>query len=130
MRHPLLVLSTLLCSLAGCSSAQKQTDFESLDVDTFCQAIEAPSVVCLDVRTAEEYAEGHIRNAINIDVLKDNFAKQAKVRLPRNEVIAVYCRSGKRSKKAAGILTGKGFKVIELNTGFIGWTEAGKGVVR
>lgn len=130
MRHPFLILSALLCSLTGCSSAQKQSTYESLDVETFSQTIEAPSVVRLDVRTAEEYAEGHIRNAINIDVQKDDFAKLAKARLPKNETVAVYCRSGKRSKKAAGILTGKGFKVIELNTGFIGWTEAGKEVVR
>lgn len=130
MRHPLLILSAMLCSLAGCSSAQKQSSYESLDVETFSQAIEDSTVVRLDVRTAEEYAEGHIRNAVNIDVLKDDFTKLAKARLPKNETIAVYCRSGKRSKKAAGILTGKGFKVIELNTGFIGWTEAGKEVVR
>lgn len=130
MKHLFLALSTLLCSLTGCSSAQKQPHYESLDVETFSQAIKDTTVVRLDVRTAEEYADGHIRNAINMDVLKDDFAKQVNARLPKDEVIAVYCRSGKRSKKAADILTGRGFKVIELSTGFIGWTEAGKEVVR
>ena len=126
MKHLYLVLSALLCGLTGCSSLQKQDGYESLDVEAFSRAIAEPSVVCLDVRTAEEYAQGHLPNALNIDVTNDDFAKQAKARLRRHAVIAVYCRSGKRSKKAAALLTGKGFKVVELATGFVGWTDAGK----
>jgi len=44
----------------------------------------------------------------------------------KDKPIALYCRSGKRSKKAAAILSRKGYKVYELDKGFIGWKEAGK----
>ena len=44
------------------------------------------------------------------------------------ETLSLYCRSGKRSKKAARILSGKGFQVYELGTGFNGWVKAGRTV--
>lgn len=97
--------------------------FEQIIADT-------AKVIRLDVRTAEEYAEGHIDGAMNIDVLKDDFKDNAITRLPKDKTIAVYCRSGKRSKKAAGILAKQGFNVIELDCGYIGWTKADKPVTR
>ena len=42
--------------------------------------------------------------------------------------VAVYCRSGKRSKKAAAILSKKGYIIYDLDKGFIGWEEADKEV--
>ena len=87
-------------------------------------AIADTSIVRLDVRTAAEFAEGHIAHAINIDVLKDDFEKQALKQLPKGQTIAVNCRSGKRSKTAARILAGHGYKVIELDSGYLGWIKA------
>ncbi|MFQ9809799.1 MAG: rhodanese-like domain-containing protein [Segatella copri] len=84
----------------------------------------------LDVRTAEEFANGHIRGAINIDVLKSDFEQKAAATLPKSKTIAVNCRSGKRSKNAAAILTKNGYQVIELDSGFIGWQAAGKEIVK
>lgn len=68
--------------------------------------------------------------AVNIDVTKDDFEARATSLLPKDKTIAVYCRSGRRSKKAAGILVENGYKIIELNTGIKGWTDAGKETVR
>lgn len=119
----------MLCSLFGCSSAQTQ-GFKSLTVEEYAKAIEDTGIVRLDVRTAEEYADGHIANTINIDVLKDDFEKKTKATLPKDKVIAVNCRSGKRSKNAARILVKNGFKVIELDAGYNDWLAKGMPVTK
>lgn len=125
----LMSILTMLCGLFGCqASAQKagEADYTSLSVNDYERAIADSSVVRLDVRTAEEYAEGHIEGAINIDVLMDNFLIRATTTLPHNHTIAVNCRSGKRSKDAAAILARKGYRVVELDAGHNAWKEAGK----
>lgn len=112
---------TMLCSLFGCSA---QTEgFKSLTVKEYAKAIEDTAIVRLDVRTAEEFAEGHIAKTLNIDVLKNNFESKAVAMLPKNHIIAVNCRSGKRSKNAARILVKNGFKVIELDGGYNDWVK-------
>ena len=114
---------TMLCSLIGCNA---QTEgFKSLSVEEYAKAIEDTTIVRLDVRTAEEYADGHIANTLNIDVLKSDFENKAVATLPKDKTIAVNCRSGKRSKNAARILVKNGFKVIELDSGFNGWINKG-----
>ena len=116
-------LLAMICSLMGCN-AQSQ-GFESLSVEDYAKAIEDTAVVRLDVRTAEEFAAGHIANAINIDVMQGDFEIKAKDTLPKGKTIAVNCRSGKRSKRAAAILVKNGFKVIELDAGYNDWVNAG-----
>ena len=112
---------TMLCSLFGCSA---QTEgFKSLTVKEYAKAIEDTAIVQLDVRTAEEFAEGHIAKTLNIDVLKNDFESKAVAMLPKDHTIAVNCRSGKRSKNAARILVKKGFKVIELDGGYNDWVK-------
>lgn len=112
---------TMLCSLFGCSA---QTEgFKSLTVKEYAKAIEDTAIVRLDVRTAEEFAEGHIAKTLNIDVLKNDFESKAVAMLPKNHIIAVNCRSGKRSKNAAQILVKNGFKVIELDGGYNDWVK-------
>lgn len=129
MNIKLMGILIMLCSLFGCSSAQTQ-GFKSLTVEEYAKAIEDTGIVRLDVRTAEEYADGHIANTINIDVLKDDFEKKAKATLPKDKVIAVNCRSGKRSKNAARILVKNGFKVIELDAGYNDWLAKGMPVTK
>lgn len=129
MNIKLMGILIMLCSLFGCSSAQTQ-GFKSLTVEEYAKAIEDTGIVRLDVRTAEEYADGHIANTINIDVLKDDFEKKTKATLPKDKVIAVNCRSGKRSKNAARILVKNGFKVIELDAGYNDWLAKGMPVTK
>lgn len=121
-------LLTILCCLLGCNT--QPGGFKSLSVEDYAKAIEDTMVVRLDVRTAEEYAEGHIANTLNIDVLKDDFESKAVAALPKNRTIAVNCRSGKRSKNAASILVKNGYKVIELDAGYNGWVDKGKPVTK
>ena len=128
MKKLFIFISAILCNLLGCTAQQQK--FESLDAEAFEQVISDTSVVRLDVRSIDEYASGHIAKAINIDVMKDDFKTKATSLLPKDKTIALYCRSGRRSKKAAGILVENGYKVIELNSGISGWINAQKEIVR
>ena len=109
----------LLClmSFVGCKAA----DFRSVDAETFAQLIEDTTVVRLDVRTAKEYAQGHIPNALLIDVTQADFMQKAEQLLPKDKTIALYCRSGRRSKNAAMQLAQHRYQVVELSTGFNSW---------
>ncbi len=119
---------TMLSSLLSCQAQNKR--YKSLSVEDYARAIADTTIVRLDVRSAEEFDEGHIPGAINIDVLKADFEQKAIVTLSKDKLIAINCRSGKRSKTAAEILVKNGYKVIELDKGFIGWQEAGNEVVK
>lgn len=118
---------SILSAIFGLMSCSAQnSNFKSVNVEEFAKIIADTTVVRLDVRTADEYAAGHIARAINIDVLESDFAEKAANAIPAKSTVALYCRSGNRSKRAAGILARKGYKVIELNTGYTGWIKAGK----
>ena len=110
------------------SCQQKADNFKSVSVDEFAALIADPEVQRLDVRTVAEYSEGHIPGSINVNVLDDAFAEVADSVLQKDKPVALYCRSGKRSKKAASILSKKGYTIYDLDKGFIGWEEAGKEV--
>lgn len=126
-----IFIMSIITSLSSLFSCNAQTEgFKSVEVNEFEKVIADTTVVRLDVRRPDEYAEGHIEGARNIDVLKDDFEQKACAELPKDKTIALYCRSGRRSKKAADILAKNGYKVIELNTGYLGWTGAGKTVVK
>lgn len=111
-------------SLFSCQ--QKGGDFKTVPADEFATLIANPEVQRLDVRTVAEYSEGHIPGSININVLNDEFAAAADSTLQKDKPVALYCRSGKRSKKAAAILSKKGYIVYDLDKGFNGWKESGK----
>lgn len=70
------------------------------------------NVVILDVRTAEEFTESHVKGALNLDVLEDSFEENVS-QLDRTKHYKVYCRSGNRSAKAVKIMQTLGFKEVE-----------------
>ncbi len=113
-----------VCAVLGCKG-QSAAAFRSVGAADFAEIIEDTTVVRLDVRTAEEYASGHIDGAVLIDVLQNDFLSEAKKQLPKDKTIALYCRSGRRSKTAAKLLSAEGYDVVELATGWLGWTAAG-----
>lgn len=124
----IMSLIAILCSMLSCNAQTRK--YRSMTVDEYERSIADSNVVRVDVRTAEEFAEGHIAGSINIDVLKSDFETMAKSTLPKNKTIAVNCRSGKRSKTAAGILARNGYKVIELDSGYNGWVSSGKPIAK
>lgn len=126
-----LLFASLFAGLVSLFSCQQKSEgYESLSVDAFADLLLTPRIQCLDVRTVAEYSEGHIPGSINLNVLDEAFASMADSTLQKEDPVALYCRSGKRSKKAASILSRKGYKVYELNTGFNGWLKAEREVER
>lgn len=119
-------MMTFLLAMLGLTSACGQGNFENADVNAFSELIEDSSVVLLDVRTASEFAEGHIEGAINIDQGQSDFMEKAKAALPMDKKIAVYCRSGRRSANAAGKLAAEGYRCVNLKGGIVAWKEADK----
>lgn len=123
------VVMIMFFSLFSCQ--QPKADFKSLSVEDFSSLIQDEEVQRLDVRTLAEYSEGHISKSMNINVLDDaSFALMVDSLLQKDRPVALYCRSGKRSKKAAKILSGKGYKIVELDKGLNSWEQAGKDIER
>ena len=118
-----LVFTTLF------SCQQKEGQFKSVSVDDFSTLIANPEVQLLDVRTVAEYSEGHVPPQYQIsNVLDESFETMADSTLQKDKTVAVYCRSGKRSKKGRCHTEQKGYIIYDLDKGFIGWEEAGKEV--
>ena len=112
-----------LLALFGLTSAYGQKSYEDVDVKEFAELIADSSVVVLDVRTAEEFAEGHIERAVNIDIKEEGFLAKAKTTLSTDRMIAVYCRSGRRSADACDKLSAEGFRVVNLKGGILAWID-------
>ncbi len=112
--------------LTSCSSGGSATDLGTKD---FAAKIAEPGVVVLDVRTAGEFAEGHLENAINIDVEGGQFDAGI-AQLDKTKTYAVYCRSGRRSGVAVGKMSEAGFtSLFNLNAGITDWQSQGFPVV-
>jgi rhodanese-related sulfurtransferase len=118
----LLLLAAL--TLVSCSHTSKsKVKFLSLGVESFEKFIQHDDVYLVDVRTAQEHAQGSIEGTDeNLDVRGATFFSDFK-RLPKDKTIAVYCKGGGRSKQVAGVLAGNGYKVVELATGYDGWVK-------
>jgi rhodanese-related sulfurtransferase len=114
----------MLMAALGLASCTGETPFRSVDVAEFKKIIARPGTQLVDVRTPGEHAQGHIDGSINIDVKSSSFEADAGRLLDKERAVAIYCRSGRRSKQAGEILHGMGFKVIELDSGYMGWAAA------
>lgn len=80
-----------------------------------------PDIIVLDLRTPDEFNEGHIANAINIDFWGDDFSSQL-AKLDKNQTYLLHCQSGGRSSSALEIFRKKGFSnLIHLNEGIATW---------
>ena len=112
----------------SCCNQAKAGKSETLPVGEFAQRIQSKSVVLVDVRTPKEYAEGHLQGATNV-TWGSEFEKQWNAAgIKKRFTVAVYCRSGRRSKAAAEFLVKQGYNVIELEGGIMAWQKAGKPV--
>lgn len=87
-----------------------------------------PAAPVLDVRTPSEYGSGHLRGALNVDVMSPDFGKRvealvARGTLKKDATVYLYCRSGNRSGQAEGVLRRMGFSET-VNIGGIGALKA------
>lgn len=99
-------------------------------VPDFADVIASPNVTIVDVRTPEEFAQGHIEGAVNIPVEYADFTDQVS-QLDADGTYAVYCRSGNRSQTAVDQMSAVGINgIYELESGTNGWAAAGQPLVQ
>jgi len=124
----LLVISLTLSCKENKVEEQKITTSEQaiiinkkLVATDFKAKIDSNKLQLVDVRTPEEFKEGHIKNAGNIDFYDSDFLTQMN-KLDKNKPLYIYCRSGGRSGKAAKQLKEQGFtEVYDLQGGILDW---------
>jgi rhodanese-related sulfurtransferase len=110
-----VIIGAVAVGAFACSKKNSSSTYQNLNSDEFEKLIAGQDIQLLDVRTANEYAESHLQNSTNIDVLQDSFAQKASEGLKKELPVAVYCKSGRRSRNAADILVKQGYKVYNLS---------------
>ena len=102
---------------------------ETISVDDFQKKItETKNIQIIDVRTPEEYNEGHVKDAININFKSGDFNTRIE-KLDKSKTTLVYCLGGGRSSDAAAQMQKAGFTVIyKMQGGMLKWNEANKPV--
>ena len=118
-----LLLFTASCTLNFGKEVYGEGKVVSVTVSVFADSIDNPGVQLVDVRTPDEFAAGNIPGSVNIDVLTGHFGETAATMLDKAYTVAVYCRSGNRSKNAAKTLSMMGYNVVELDGGYNDWVE-------
>ena len=122
MSKSLFILMLSILGFIGCT-AQNGSSIDSKEAYRLIKA--DANIAILDVRTAKEFADGHVAGAVNIDVNQTDFAQKID-QLDRSKTYIVYCRLGRRSRKAVGIMAAKGFKnLYNVSDGFVGWNKNG-----
>lgn len=118
-----MILLTAATTFAfGCAA---DDGIEVINAEEFAEAVKSDTTaVIIDVRTAEEYAEGHLEGALNIDIKNEAEFDNCIKDLKKSCTYYVYCRSGRRSHKAATKIQAAGFKAIDMEGGIIAWKDA------
>ncbi|MDZ4846041.1 MAG: thioredoxin domain-containing protein [Chitinophagales bacterium] len=116
--------SLLIVLSVSVTSAFAQTSGAVLDAPVFRDKITATSnAVLLDVRTPDEYEQGHIEGAKNLDYRSSAFQTELGM-LDKSKPYFVYCLSGGRSAGAADYMRNNGFKVVyDLKGGMLSWQK-------
>jgi rhodanese-related sulfurtransferase len=98
----------------------------SVSPQQFNDSIQTNEYVVLDVRTADEYAVGHLKNSKQVDYYQTQAFSNYLDTLDKNAKYLIYCRTGKRSGLAIKIMQEKGFShVNDLAGGYTAWESAG-----
>lgn len=111
----ILILITLLWLPMSCTQKGSKpiTEFTKKDLT---------SGILVDVRTPEEFSEGHLEGAVNVDVLRGDFVRAFDT-VPKNKPLYLYCKMGGRSARAARMLDSLGFSVTDLSGGYDAWLK-------
>lgn len=140
-----LMISVLLVSLVigtiltgGCISKEVETpsiqiieDITVQEAFTLIQENQStPDFVIIDVRTPEEFADGYIENAVNIDFRSEDFRDELN-KLDNSKTYLIYCRSGGRSGSALDIMKELNFReAYNMLGGINQWVSEGFPIVR
>ncbi len=125
MKRILFILLVIMVMAAGCSGS---SSYKDLEVEEFAQMLSdrQDGVLLLDVRTPEEFAEGHIPGALNVNWFDEDFLEQLESVLRKDIPVLVYCRGGNRSARAAALIQSSGYRAYNLLGGYQSWTAAGR----
>ena len=123
MKHILTSLLLLVPALSFAADPVKH-----VKADEAAKIIAEGKTVVVDVRTSDEFKDGHIQGAKNIDIFSNGFEAEV-AKLDKSKPTLVHCQSGGRSTRALKTFEKLGFKnLIHLDDGFGGWEAAGKPV--
>ena len=130
MKKTFVFLAMVLVSACSPHAEPEAAHVTTVDLGSAEDSID-DGIQILDVRTEEEWREGHLAMAVRVDVNQDGFSEKTRALLDPSKPVLVYCRSGSRSAKAAALLEELGFTEIHnLKGGITAWSEAGKPIVR
>ena len=125
----LMILTTAILTIDSISQAAEPAVAAPVKVEQAEKHL-ASGAQLLDVRTKEEWDEGHLKGATLVTVTEEGFLAKAKAALDPKKAVVVYCRSGGRSATATEQLRTAGFTVYDLDGGITAWKAAGKPVVK
>ena len=117
----MLLISLSLFGLTACQDGGNNATYEQITAKEAKTIMDTEQdYIIIDARTEEEFAEGHIENAILIPEYE--IAERAEKELPEKDaLILVYCRSGRRSKIASDELVKLGYTNVKEFGGIIDW---------
>lgn len=122
------ILTSLLLLITSAAMAADKT--KHVDAEGAAKLIAEGKVVIVDVRTREEFSEGHLKEAQNLDILEPDFEARLG-KLDKSKPVLVHCQAGGRSTRSLSLFEKLGFKeVYHLDGGYGGWVDAGKPVVK
>ena len=121
MKKILTLLAIIIAALVSCTA---QPFNKNIEADKVKQLLDE-GVTVIDVRTPQEYSEGYIKGANNIDWYASDFLNNIE-KLNHQQPVVLYCRSGNRSVLAAAKLQSLGFtKIYSLTGGINNWQASG-----
>jgi rhodanese-related sulfurtransferase len=126
LRNQVFFFIAILSSFA-CSNKQQANVIESVPVQKFEElTVSDANTIILDVRTPEEFADGHLKGAMLTDFQNQDFKNEID-KLDKSKTYLIYCKAGVRQEKAAEHMKSIGFENIYLlEGGFTAWQQEGK----
>jgi len=116
----------IICTILLFTSCKGQDNAQTtrIDIETLQNEAIGKDVQLIDVRSAKEYNNGHIDDAVNIDISdKENF-KQEVNKLDKSKPIYIYCHVGGRSNRASKVLETIGFvEIYDFSGGWKAWSK-------
>jgi len=93
MKYCIILLSSYI--ILSCNTAEAQNT-KVLNQTTYAQEVAKKNIILIDVRTPEEFGNGHLIGAQNINFMDDNFENNIQA-IDKDQPVFIYCQSGKRS---------------------------------
>lgn len=125
-----LTLFAALMSFLITSSVFAEDKIKHLDAAGAAKLVAEGKFTIVDVRTSDEFSEGHLKDAKNIDIMSKDFAAKLG-ELDKSKPVLVHCQAGGRSTRALPTLEKLGFTdITHLDGGMNDWVKAGLPVVK